>query len=227
MLKSNDCVLSWKGFLNLLQRNSLLRVALLLAWGSSIGCSNLPPRIHPPSVDHDEATELVFSRCDLNSDGAISEEESVNVLAIKRRFSLYDADKDGKVVPEEFKKRLTTMFDPRAALVGADCFVVLGGRPLVGAAVHFEPEDFLAEVIPAADGVTDENGYAEMSTSNEDLPAGAPQSGGLLRPGMYRVSITHPKHKIPAKYNKETTLGEEVSRSTIMTGAFRFALTKD
>ena len=35
---------------------------------------------------------------------------------------------------------------------------------------------------------------------------------GLLRPGIYRVEITHPSESIDAKFNSQTTLGHTVTR---------------
>ncbi len=210
-----------------LASSRLMAPLLLIALVSWAGCSGAPARIHPASVDQSAATEWTFEHCDQDKDGGISKEEALGVPAIERRFSMYDKDKDGKVTPEEFKARLTDIFDPRAALVGAMCQVTLGGRPLEGATVQLVPEEFLAEVIPPAEGVTNERGLAELEMAPEDVPAGVVSSGGLLRPGIYRVIITHPTKDIPAKYNHATTLGEEVSRDTIMGGPFRFALSKN
>jgi hypothetical protein len=49
-------------------------------------------------------------------------------------------------------------------------------------------------------------GQVQVITEGEDNP-GAPI-------GMFRVEITSPDVKIPAKYNTETTLGVEVSPVT-------------
>jgi hypothetical protein len=42
------------------------------------------------------------------------------------------------------------------------------------------------------------------------MPKGAPQIE-LMQPGLYRIEVTHPSRKIPAKYNTETTLGIEIT----------------
>jgi hypothetical protein len=47
-----------------------------------------------------------------------------------------------------------------------------------------------------------------VETGPDALPPGMP-------PGMYRVEITKPGDNIPAKYNKETELGQEVSLDNI------------
>jgi hypothetical protein len=47
----------------------------------------------------------------------------------------------------------------------------------------------------------------------EDRPKNAPNMP-LVQPGIYRVEITHPSVKIPAKYNTETTLGIEITSAS-------------
>ena len=54
--------------------------------------------------------------------------------------------------------------------------------------------------------VDDMTGLAAFDIPGDDF--------GGVRPGMYRIAITSPDVKIPAKYNDETTLGIEVSPFT-------------
>jgi hypothetical protein len=51
-----------------------------------------------------------------------------------------------------------------------------------------------------------------MSHADEDLPKsanGRPIAG--VKGGTYKVQVTHPSRKIPAKYNTATELGEEIA----------------
>ena len=52
--------------------------------------------------------------------------------------------------------------------------------------------------------------------AREDMP---PQLANLsvegVTGGTFKVKVTHPSKKIPAKYNTETTLGEEVAFDTV------------
>ena len=201
----------------------LLSLLLLLcgAWG---GCSARPPRIQHATVDMGEASKLAFAQYDLDNNGAISKDEAVTFPVVQRRFSLFDQNRDGNVTAEEFKQRLVTIYGTHVALLSATCIVTQKGRPLTGAVVRFVPEEFLAGAIPIAEGVVDRNGNAILSIKIEDLPAGAPRVEGFIRPGLYRVVITHPNREIPEKYNRETILGEDVSAETVIGGPFRFEL---
>jgi hypothetical protein len=55
---------------------------------------------------------------------------------------------------------------------------------------------------------------------DEHRPKNAPHVTGLIRPGLYRVEITHPSIPVPARYNTETTLGAEVSEASLSNGPF-------
>ena len=57
-----------------------------------------------------------------------------------------------------------------------------------------------------AAGKTDQNGMAMLS-----VPTKGPGDPPGVAPGFYRVEITAPGMNIPAKYNTETTLGQEVA----------------
>jgi hypothetical protein len=86
------------------------------------------------------------------------------------------------------------------------CTVLHNGRPLADAEVKFVPEKFLGENMKEASGKTDQNGVAMISiptTDRKDPPG--------VAPGLYRVEVTKATEKIPAKYNTETTLGQEVA----------------
>ena len=55
-------------------------------------------------------------------------------------------------------------------------------------------------------------GLARLTHADEDLPKstnGRPIAG--VKGGTYKVQITHPTKKIPAKYNTATELGEEMA----------------
>ena len=83
---------------------------------------------------------------------------------------------------------------------------VANGKPLAGAEVKFVPETFLGDDIKTASGKTNQAGMARLSvatTSRADPPG--------VAFGLYRVEITKPGDNIPAKYNTETTLGQEVA----------------
>jgi hypothetical protein len=83
------------------------------------------------------------------------------------------------------------------------------GNPLAGATVKFVPEKFLSDYLTETPtGTTSENGMAMISLPTTPGPDGDPPGMG---PGMYRVEITKAGDNIPAQYNTNTTLGQEVS----------------
>jgi hypothetical protein len=87
----------------------------------------------------------------------------------------------------------------------------LDGRPLSGAEVIFEPESFLGEDIKAAVGEST-SGLATVTVPKDQRPMKDTPPG--LQPGLYRVRVSLKKagqETIPAKYNTETTLGQEIA----------------
>ena len=72
------------------------------------------------------------------------------------------------------------------------------------------PEDFFGGAIKPATGTSGPGGRGYLGVAPEDLPENT-TSLPLTQPGLYRVEITHPSVRIPAKYNTETTLGIEVA----------------
>lgn len=191
---------------------------------SSVSCISEPARIYQVKVDLDQRARSAVEHYDQDKNGVISLDESILFPALQRRFSLFDLNNNSEVDVEEIKHRLEKIFDPHVGLLSASCVVTKSGRPLKGASVRFVPEPFLADVLPAAAGVARRDGLAILSLNQEDLPRGAPASSGLMRAGLYRVEITHPNTEIPATYNRQTILGEEVSGEAVRGGPFRFDL---
>jgi hypothetical protein len=100
----------------------------------------------------------------------------------------------------------------RTGLASVRCHVTLDGQPLVGAEVVFEPEEFLGEEIKTAAGKTNQFGDAAPTIPPEERPD--PTLPGGAHFGLYRVRIskvTNGRELIPARYNKESILGQEVS----------------
>ena len=51
-----------------------------------------------------------------------------------------------------------------------------------------------------------------MEELPEDLKTA--RMGGIYG-GSYKIEVTHPKIKLPSRYNSNTTLGEEIARDTV------------
>jgi hypothetical protein len=116
------------------------------------------------------------------------------------------------VTREEIAQRLQDWVDNKLGLMGRSYIVVLDGQPLDGATVTFVPEPYLGENVKPATGITGPTGLVRMSHAEEDLPKSA---NGRAIPGVkggtFKVQITHPSRSIPAKYNTQTELGDEVA----------------
>ena len=149
---------------------------------------------------------------DSNKDGYVAGEELDAAPALKASLVTLDSDGDGKVSVEELTARIQAWKDSRIGIMSVRCAVVMKGRPLVGAIVTYDPEPYLADYIATATGTTDEFGYASMSIPKESRPT--PDAPPGVRFGLYRVRISineSGNESIPAKYNTNTILGQEIS----------------
>lgn len=210
-----SCSLDWL--------RKIVVLVIVTAFCSQVGCGSGPRRISQASIDIGKvASEMMAA--DVDQDGYVSKEEAKPFPGFVRGFAAIDSDNDGLVNSEEIQARLPGIFTSTSALLPGVCTISLNGEPLNGAIVTFEPEAFFGGTIPKASAKVKRNGLASLSIAEEDLPAGAPKVSGLVRPGLYRVKVTHPDKKLPAKYNTKTELGVEVSPDTTRGGSFSFKL---
>ena len=123
-----------------------------------------------------------------------------------------DTNSDGKVDAAEIEARIETWLQSSAGVSQVLCYVTIDKQPLAGATVTFEPEPFLADDIESAVATTNSYGVASPSIPPEqrkqkDMPYG-------LRLGFYKVRVSlekNGKQLIPARYNTETILGQQVA----------------
>ena len=173
---------------------------------SVAGCSG----IELPNVDAEVAASTAMEQFDEDGDGSLDETELAACPALKSASDEYDTNGDRQIDRDELVRRLQLMFGRRAGLVSADCSITLNGRSLEGAKIRYVPEVFLGEgKIQIAEGVTNKDGMAHLGIASEQLPADL-RGHTLMQVGLYRVEITHPSKKIPAKYNTSTELGFEL-----------------
>jgi hypothetical protein len=149
---------------------------------------------------------------DGNGDGKVAGAELDKVPAIKAALPRLDTDNDGGVSADEVAARVNAWKEMRSALATVRCHIMLDGHPLVGAKVTFEPEPFLGDEIKTASATTNPYGDVAPTVPPEERPeSGLP---GGVHFGLYKVRISkiaNGKETIPAQYNTETTLGQEVS----------------
>ncbi len=173
-----------------------------------IGCSRGPSRIVPPAIDPDRAAAEAIRLYDANQNGSLSAAELAKCPGILAEFKSYDTDGNGEISNAEIAARIRDLRRHGVGLTRLNCDVTVNGRGLTGATVAFEPEPYLGGDIKAASGLTDDRGVAQMAVSTDDLPADQ-RDIRAIHYGTYKVRITHPTVKLPAKYNTETTLGYE------------------
>jgi hypothetical protein len=171
------------------------------------GCSRTPARIKPADIDPVATGKAAVAAYDQNGDGALSKTELKNCPALLGALDLYDVGQDGSIDAEEITARLKSWEATKVGITAAPFFVRLDGRPLAGATVVLEPEPFLNGAVRPARAEINSSGLANASLAAENLPSGV-RSG--LQAGLYKIKISHPTLKLPAKYNEQTELGLEV-----------------
>ena len=172
------------------------------------GCSGRAARLTPPDIDPESATAEAISLYDASGDGNLNTDELLACLGIRQAIDMYDMDANGMISAREIVDRLRNLTQFKTALTSLRVRVRLNGRPLDGAEIKLVPEPYLGDEVKPAYGTTNRSGSASLSVSAEDLPKNQRGYRGIHY-GTYKVEITHPEKKIPAKYNSETSLGYE------------------
>jgi hypothetical protein len=149
---------------------------------------------------------------DKDGDGFIAGSELDATPGIKAAMATIDADKDGKVTADEIAQRIKAWQATRYGIMSLAFAFTLDGRPLTDGDVTFEPEPFLADAIKVGVGNTGPGGGTTISIPKDQRPAKDTPVG--LQLGLYRVRVSkkvNGQETIPAKYNADTTLGQQVS----------------
>jgi hypothetical protein len=184
----------------------------LLVLSCLAGCSQYG-RIYPPKIDASRAAEAAIKLYDSDGDGILSAGELERAPGL--RASLCDTNKDGRITADEIIERINKYQSDRVGLISFEVHVTLNDKPLKGATVKFIPEEFLSDWIQPGSGTTDANGLAfigmDPSLLRQDL-----KSMPLMHCGIYRVEITQPQTSIPARYNTNTVIGQEIAADTIV-----------
>jgi len=201
---------------------SLVTVALTTL---SIGCSR-KEQVELTVFDVGEITQKAMQQFDNDGDETLSKSELDVSPGLKRAFAGIDIDKNRSISPDELRTRLQAYVDEQIAILPYAIVVTYRGKPLTGATLTLQPEDFLEGVVQQATGITDESGIAKptIELSEEIISRGTYG----FRSGVYRVAVSKldatGKEAIPAKYNTETTLGFELKMDEHMTQQLRLDL---
>jgi hypothetical protein len=192
-------------------RESILGVALI-ACIEFTGCSYGPARINQPGIDASSAGSEAMTQYDKNGDGVVAGPELDAAPALKAALPRLDTNGDKGVSADEVAARVAAWKEMESAMTTVRCHVTLDGQPLADAEVVFEPEAFLGDNIKPATAKTNQLGDASPRVAPEHLPDPSLPSGAHF--GLYIVRISkkvNGKELIPARYNTNTVLGQEVS----------------
>jgi hypothetical protein len=179
---------------------------------TAASCQHGPAPVKQPSIDASRAGKLAMEQYDTNHDGKVAGDELEKAPSLKAALPRLDTDGDGAVSADEVTARVNAWKAMQTGMTNAGCTVTLDGQPLTEAKVTLEPEAFLGDEIKTAFGTTDGRGYTSLSIPKDQRPD--PKLPGGTHFGLYKVrvsKIVNSKETIPARYNTETILGQEVS----------------
>jgi hypothetical protein len=191
----------------------LRRIVLALLLPPITGCHYGADAIKAPAIDADGAAEQAMELYDSNSDGRIAGAELDKVPALNSAMKTLDTNQDQAVSADEIAARVEAWHRSGLGLMSFTFMMTLDGSPVQGATVTFEPEAFLGDEVKPAVTTTDEFGGGGPSIPKELRP-GIPPGIHL---GFYKVKVSkivNGKETIPAKFNEQTILGQEVAPDT-------------
>jgi hypothetical protein len=188
------------------------------------GCFGGPPALVSPKIDSSAAGTAAVAKYDKNSDSALDDTELKACPAILKAKAKFDKDGDGKVNANDIAARIGEWQADGTGLTTFALRFTLDGKALEGAEIKLVPEEWLGAEIKPGSGKTDASGNAGISIASSDL---LENEAGLtgMRFGLYRIEVTHPTAKIPAKFNTATELGIEIGPSDASGGREVIALT--
>ncbi len=193
-----------------LKSRALLLAAVLLV--ATTSCQHGPAAVKQPHIDASRAGSMAMEEYDTNHDGKVAGDELDKAPALKAALPRLDTNGDGAVGAEEVTARVNAWKAMQTGMTIAACHVTMNGQPLAGAKVTLDPEAFLGDEIKAAYGTTDPFGGTSLSIPKDQRPD--PKLPGGAHFGLYKVRISkvvNGKETIPARYNTDTTLGQEIS----------------
>ena len=195
MLRSSTSRLPW----------AVVSLAAIVA----AGCSGKPSRIYPPSISAGSAGSGAMEQYDTDGDGKVAGPELEKAPSLKAGLSRLDTNGDGGVSADEVAARVEAWQASKVGRMSVVLTVLANGKPLEGATVTLDPEDFLGDEIKPATGVTDASGLVmpTIETADDEPPG--------VAPGFYLVRITKEGMNIPPMYNTETILGLELAQDAI------------
>jgi len=176
------------------------------------GCGGGAVRIKPPSINANSAAAKAMELYDTNGDGALGSVELEQSPGLNAAMETVDTDSDGRISESEIADRIRAWQATKAGICVVNCFITLDKTPLEGATIIFEPEGFLEDQLCTAVAYTDSSGAFSPSIPKKDRPS--PEIPFGIQLGFFKIRVSkevHGKETIPAIYNTETTLGQQIA----------------
>ena len=183
----------------------LFGTLLLLACLGMVGCSFSSGAFKAPEIDPAAVATAAIDLYDQNGDKHLTDDELTRSALSE---AAWDSNKDGSISEEEIQQRFESYLQAGVGMIDVIGYVRIGNRPLEGAEVEFEPEEFLAGAIHPAYGTTDSEGGFVLAVAEENRQDPTFSAAQI---GLYKVRITHPDFDIRAEFNTDTKLSYEVS----------------
>jgi hypothetical protein len=202
MAKSSDCFASAFGV------NAFVATSLTLV---TLGCTRNSAPDNPLAM---EVAQKVIRRNDKNGDGLLIASELSGLYGNRSSFRKgYDLNGDEKLSRDEIASRIDSWQKAGPTAHAVDVTVTLDGSPLTGATVRMVPDFALGDSSQTKVGQTDATGATHLEVALEDLSQALhnPDYRGVFG-SNYKIEVTHPQRKIPAKYNVTTQLDADVPR---------------
>jgi hypothetical protein len=163
----------------------------------------------PQSKFSNTAGADAMAMYDTDKDGKISGAELDKAAPLKAAIAQIDPGRTGAITADMIQARVDQWVKTKLARMTVSCTVQRNGRPLGDVTVTFVPETYLGPKVLQATGKTDKHGIAMLS-----IPTTGPRDPPGVGPGLYRVTVTSDKVKIPEQYSNadNTVLGQEVAQ---------------
>jgi hypothetical protein len=190
--------------------SSLILASLLMV--VTVSCQRGPAGVKQPSINASSAGKLAMEHYDTNGDGKVAGDELENAPSLKAALPRMDTNGDNAITAAEVAARVGVWKGTGTGIMAFSFIVTLDGAPLADANVTFVPDPCLGEDVKQATCTTNMFGKGVGTIAKQDLPD--PTYPGGMQLGIYTVRISKlvgGKETIPAKYNEQTILGQEVS----------------
>ena len=177
------------------------------------GCNPGGRVLRPAKLDPDAVGQQALLQYDTNGDTKIDKAELKSSPGLLDGLAVTDQDNDKALTAEEIATRVRFHVERQVALLPVRYSITLDGIPLRQATMTLVPEEFFQNGIPAATGISDDEGIVEPSMPFDKKYQQYATLRGV-RPGVYRIQVSKKdadgREIIPAKYNSESILGRDV-----------------